>query len=881
MDSSGDDFEDDPFSYQPLKRRKLINNQSQAANLKSDKKAGTKKLKDLSESKQIKTDVSPNNSIIKRKVSLSKEPEKKNVKNKNIKSKATPKTVKTLDDLLTSESSLRLKQTFTNTECPVCQLPLHLLSDIITSTNHLAECAENLDRLLPPCPDGIYCDSKVVVHYATFDHLLLAKHRDLGLINQTTKNISRGPVLDLTDETPVPRFSSTRIHPDQTVTSDVSFQGVSKAKYVSPVKVIRRTSKKDDSFKCHMCGKSCNDENDIIQHVCPTTICAKTPSITKSKRESPQVQTEHQRRFLRELALDDHGERNWSVNSSSVLFKNKEARTRNWVQSATGDFCNRDENVASKDLIEEVPGPSGLNNNDHLHKTNREKVLVDGREFDISLEPSLHEQSNEDCNLVDASPIKVVAEKDSQELELSLNIDPSVHCTKLRLCVPLKKSETGDELPVRVSADYNEIPSPSKQPQIKDYFKSSTNSTAMNDSASNLGVVHLSKAKEEWKKIFSRAKAKGFLAPAESENVRKEDQEKVSKPTCPWYKKIKDTSLAVDAFKYGNVPGIKYYLLTHFHYDHYGGLSKRWTMPIISSTITKRLATKFVYAKESLFITLDPGESRIVGGCELTAVDANHCPGSIMFVIRLSSGETLLHVGDFRACQKMEEEPIFWNTKIDRIYLDTTYCKPEYDFPSQSDVISRTAEVVSNFVLSMPNTIVMVGAYTVGKERIFKQIAHVLNSKVWGDSKRVKTWRTIGDDEILERLVSDRNTAQVQVIMNHCISWPKLGEELNKLGGRWNHVLGVKPTGWTHGRGDDKEKSLSAIQIVTRGHISMLEVPYSEHSSYSELKRFIQFLRIDSEKQIVPTVNVQRNKEMSLLFKTWIDERKVRGPDSQ
>jgi len=282
-----------------------------------------------------------------------------------------------------------------------------------------------------------------------------------------------------------------------------------------------------------------------------------------------------------------------------------------------------------------------------------------------------------------------------------------------------------------------------------------------------------------------------------------------------------------------------------------------------------------------LFITLDPGESRIVGGCELTAVDANHCPGSIMFVIRLSSGETLLHVGDFRACQKMEEEPIFWNTKIDRIYLDTTYCKPEYDFPSQCDVISRTAEVVSNFVLNMPYTIVMVGAYTVGKERIFKQIAHVLNSKVWGDSKRVKTWRTIGDDDILRRLVSDRNAAQVQVIMNHCISWPKLGEELNKLGGKWNHVLGVKPTGWTHGRGDDKEKSLSAIQIVTRGHVSMLEVPYSEHSSYSELKRFVQFLRIDSAKQIVPTVNVQRSKEMSLLFKTWIEERKLRGPDSQ
>ena len=86
--------------------------------------------------------------------------------------------------------------------------------------------------------------------------------------------------------------------------------------------------------------------------------------------------------------------------------------------------------------------------------------------------------------------------------------------------------------------------------------------------------------------------------------------------------------------------------------------------------------------KETLFIILDPGESRVVGGCELTAVDANHCPGSVMFVIRLRSGVTLLHVGDCRAGHSMEEEPVFWNTRIDKLYLDTTYCRPEYDFPS-------------------------------------------------------------------------------------------------------------------------------------------------------------------------------------------------------
>ena len=42
--------------------------------------------------------------------------------------------------------------------------------------------------------------------------------------------------------------------------------------------------------------------------------------------------------------------------------------------------------------------------------------------------------------------------------------------------------------------------------------------------------------------------------------------------------------------------------------------------------------------------------------------------------------------------------------------------------------------------------------------------------------------------------------AQVQVIMNQLVCWPKLGSEMEKVGGNWTHVLGVKPTGWAHSR---------------------------------------------------------------------------------
>ena len=70
-----------------------------------------------------------------------------------------------------------------------------------------------------------------------------------------------------------------------------------------------------------------------------------------------------------------------------------------------------------------------------------------------------------------------------------------------------------------------------------------------------------------------------------------------------------------------------------------------------------------------------------------------------------------------------------------------------------------------------------------------------------------------------------------------------------------NHILGIKPTGWTHSRGEGQESSLADVRIVTKGQLSLLEVPYSEHSSYSELRRFINFLRIGEVGQIVATVN--------------------------
>ncbi|XP_077205933.1 DNA cross-link repair 1A protein isoform X2 [Paroedura picta] len=335
---------------------------------------------------------------------------------------------------------------------------------------------------------------------------------------------------------------------------------------------------------------------------------------------------------------------------------------------------------------------------------------------------------------------------------------------------------------------------------------------------------------------------------------------------CPFYKKIPGTSFVVDAFQYGEIEGCTGYFLTHFHSDHYGGLTKKFTSPIYCNKITGNLVKSKLHVREQYVHILPMDTECIVNGIKVVLLDANHCPGSAMILFSFPNGTVVLHTGDFRASPSMEHYPFLIGQKVHSLYLDTTYCSPEYTFPSQHEVIQFAVNTAFETVTLTPRTLVVCGTYSIGKEKVFLAVAEVLGSKVSMSQEKYKTLQCLESAKINSLITLDWSSTLLHLLPMMQINFKGLQNHLNKFSQNFDHILAFKPTGWTY---SDRCYSLSEIQPQTRGKITIYGIPYSEHSSFLEMKRFVQWLK---PHKIIPTVNIgdwKARKEMEKHFRDW------------
>lgn len=457
--------------------------------------------------------------------------------------------------------------------------------------------------------------------------------------------------------------------------------------------------------------------------------------------------------------------------------------------------------------------------------------------------------------------------------------------------------------------------------------------------------------------------------------------------TCPFYKILPGLDICVDAFRYGAVAGCKAYFLSHFHSDHYVGLTSSWCHgPIYCSKVTANLVKQQLRVDPRYVVPLEfeattdvPGTK----GVKVSMISANHCPGSSLFLFEKIVGkkpngeprlQRILHCGDFRACKMHVEHPLLMpnvqdrvsgklkEQKIDVCYLDTTYLNPKYAFPSQKAVIQacadmcvclskdtpdetdgwetmkrqRAGEGMTKFVQREPKIksepaeesangddlqleknphtnqqilstinekngrgrlLVVVGTYSIGKERICVGIAKALNSKIYAPPSKQRIVAALEDPELDALMTTDPRVAQVHMTPLFEIRAETLDDYLRDFFPHFTRAVGFRPSGWNYRPPQTRFLESPAVATVLHGdnwrstygmrdlvpqrgssrRAACFGVPYSEHSSFRELTMFCCSLRIE---KIIPTVNIgsaKSRERMKAWCERWAAERRKNG----
>ncbi|NXF90660.1 DCR1B exonuclease, partial [Eubucco bourcierii] len=214
---------------------------------------------------------------------------------------------------------------------------------------------------------------------------------------------------------------------------------------------------------------------------------------------------------------------------------------------------------------------------------------------------------------------------------------------------------------------------------------------------------------------------------------------------------------------------------------------------------------------------LEVGQSHVLGENEkvtVTLLDSNHCPGSVMFLFEGTFG-TILHTGDFRYSRAMRDEPVLRGRHIDRLYLDNTYCHPQRALPSRQHATRQAIHLIRTH----PQHLVVIGLYSLGKEKLLVDLALEFSTWVVVSPWRLEQMRLL---ELPDVFTTEEGTGWIRAVDVTDICWDALV--------RWNKLkptLAILPTG--------------RPMKITHPNIHL--IPYSDHSSFSELCEFVEWLK--------------------------------------
>ncbi|KAI8467405.1 MAG: beta-lactamase-like protein [Monoraphidium minutum] len=332
----------------------------------------------------------------------------------------------------------------------------------------------------------------------------------------------------------------------------------------------------------------------------------------------------------------------------------------------------------------------------------------------------------------------------------------------------------------------------------------------------------------------------------------------------PAWQSIPGTGIVVDCFTQASrqLPA-RSWILTHFHADHYGGLTKGFRQGVIYCTpATAALVRLRIKTGEAHLKAVPLGQEVAVEGTRITFLDANHCPGSAMVAaFPPGAAPPVLHTGDARLSRAATRAcPVLESMRGRSVLvLDTTYADPQYAFPPQEDVVASVVRAVkarcarASAESFNPRTLFLFGSYTIGKERLFLSAAAALGKKLYvAAAKRAVLGCVDLAPDFRALLTTDHLETNVHAVPMRQVTMEAMEALLLRYKGRYTTVVGFCPTGWSQVR---ESKGLKRGRRNQSGTVVLYQVPYSEHSSFAELRDFVGWFR---PLRIIPSVNNDR-----------------------
>ncbi|KAM6095476.1 protein artemis [Chlamydotis macqueenii] len=343
-------------------------------------------------------------------------------------------------------------------------------------------------------------------------------------------------------------------------------------------------------------------------------------------------------------------------------------------------------------------------------------------------------------------------------------------------------------------------------------------------------------------------------------------------------------AVSIDRFDRDNLRA-RAYFLSHCHKDHMKGLRapalKRrlegsLKVKLYCSPVTKELLlTSWKYKFwENHIVALEvetPTQISLIDetsgekeDIEVTLLPAGHCPGSVMFLFEGENG-TVLYTGDFRLAKGEAARMEFLHSgtrvkDIQSVYLDTTFCDPKfYHIPSREECLNGILELVRSWTSLTRYHVVWLNCKAAyGYEYLFINLSEELGIKV--HVNKLDMFRNM--PEILYHVTTDRHT-QIHACRHprddDCFRGNRLPCGMTCRNGTPLHIISIKPSTMWFG------ERIKKTNVIVRTGESTYRACFSFHSSYSEIKDFLSYIRPVNVYPNVLPVGGSEDKVMEIL----------------